>query len=276
MNPTHKQQVDAAAAYIADSITQTPVYGMVLGTGLDALADAIQVQKVWDYADIPHMSPSTMALHKGRLLYGRWEGVPVLIMQGRLHYYEGYDMQAITFGIRLMCSIGCQRLLLSNVAGGLNAKYRKGDVMLLSDHIDLLPANPLRGPNIEAWGGRFPDMRMVYDPEMRHIVKEKAKAKGIRLHEGVYVAVSGPNLETPAEYRYLQRIGADAVGMSTVPEAIVACHMGRPCIALSIITDLCYLNPLPPIDIPDIMATIQEAEPKLTELLRHVVTTYKK
>lgn len=269
---TYRQHVQAAADAIRPHCGDRPAIGIILGTGLGGLAEEIDVDTELDYDALPHFPVSTVESHHGRLLIGRLDGVPVLAMQGRFHLYEGYTAQEITFPVRVLATLGVHTLLISNAAGGMNPIYRKGDLMLLTDHINLLGTNPLIGPNHEGWGPRFPDMSEPYDVPLRALAERTALQAGIRLHQGVYVAVAGPNLETRAEYRFLRTIGADAVGMSTVPEVIVARHMNLRCMAVSVLTDECFPDALEPVSIPDILAAAAKAEPNLTTLFRGVVS----
>ncbi len=248
----------------------SPEIGIVLGTGLGKLVDEIQVEVAIDYTEIPHFPVSTVEFHQGRLIYGRFEGKMILAMQGRFHYYEGYTMEQITFPIRVMKLLGIQYLLLSNAAGALNLNYKKGTLMLLDDHIDFLPDNPLRGKNYEELGPRFPDMLRPYSAELGKKFQAIARKENILLHTGVYLAVAGPNFETRAEYRMFRNY-ADAVGMSTIPEVIVANHMNLPCAAISVLTDECDPDNLVPTNIDDILATAAKAEMDLIRLFRGVV-----
>ena len=241
--------------------------GVILGTGLgNKFVKEIKNPLVINYNSIPHFPISTVESHKGKLIYGEMKGKRVLAMQGRFHYYEGYDLQRITLPVRMMKFLGIDYLLISNAAGCLNSKWKKGELMLIDDHINLQPDNPLRGENFEILGPRFPDMSRPYSKKLSDHLTAIAKKKKIKLNKGVYVAVQGPNLETRAEYRYLRQIGADAVGMSTVPEVLVANHMGLPCCAISVLTDECDPDNLKPVDLPQIIATANKAEGKLTEL----------
>lgn len=267
----YPEQVAAAAAFIRQQTDDRPTTGIILGTGLGHLADEIEVATSIPYDDIPHFPVSTVESHHGRLLFGALAGVPVVAMQGRFHLYEGYDALQVTFPVRVLATLGVDTLMISNAAGGMNPHYRRGDLMLITDHINLQGANPLVGPNVEAWGPRFPDMSAPYDEGLRQIAEEKALALGIKLQQGVYVAVVGPNLETRAEYRYLRTIGADVVGMSTVPEVIVARHMGLRVLAISVVTDECFPDALEPVSIEDVLAAAAEAEPHLTALMKAVV-----
>ena len=223
------ENIRLAADYIKSRGVKDAKIGIVLGTGLGNLALQIDAEQTIDYADIPNFPVSTVESHSGKLIYGNLNGKKVLAMQGRFHYYEGYSGQEITFPIRVMKLLGIERLLISNAAGTVNPNFKKGELMLIDDHINMLPDNPLRGKNFDELGPRFPDMSQPYNKEMNDLLKGIAKEKGITLHEGVYTPVAGPNLETRAEYRYLKTIGTDAVGMSTVPEVIVANHMSMRC-----------------------------------------------
>lgn len=268
---TYRRHVEDAADFLTEAVGTEARIGLILGTGLGRLAEEIDVREAIPYDRIPHFPVSTVESHHGRLLAGTLGGVPVLAMQGRFHLYEGYDARQVTFPVRVMRRLGIDTLLISNAAGGMNPIYRRGDLMLLTDHINLMGANPLTGPNEDDWGPRFPDMSEVYDAGLRRIAEDAALAQAIRLQQGVYVAVVGPNLETRAEYRFLRMIGADAVGMSTVPEVIVARHMGMRCMAVSVITDECFPDALEPVSIEDVLAAAGEAEPKLTAVMRAVV-----
>lgn len=248
-----------------------PEVGIVLGTGLGGLVSQIEVEREIPYNFIPYFPISTVESHFGKLIFGRIGGRSVMAMQGRFHLYEGYTMQEITFPIRIMKMLGIQRLFISNAAGGMNPAYRKGDLMILDDHINLQNGNPLIGPNNKEFGPRFPDMSAPYDPEMIQMAARIAADEGIRIHTGVYVAVTGPNLETRAEYRFLRQIGADVVGMSTVPEVIVANHMGIRTFAISVITDECNPDNLKPVNVEEIIAVAQQTEPLLTRLLSRLI-----
>jgi purine-nucleoside phosphorylase len=244
-----------------------PDVGIVLGTGLGGLAAEIEVESAIPYEDIPGFPLSTVESHAGRLLLGRLGQRPVVAMQGRFHRYEGYDLAAVTFPVRVMQALGARVLFVSNACGGMNPLWSPGDLVLLSDHINLLGDNPLIGANDERLGPRFPDMSAPYDPELRALARATALELGITLREGVYVAVPGPNLETRSEYRMLRMMGADVVGMSTVPEVIVAVHAGMRTLGISIITDQCLPDALEPADIGRIIATAGRAEPSLTRLI---------
>lgn len=257
--------------YLKSRGITAPETGIILGTGLGDLAGHIDAELIIDYEEIPHFPVSTVETHKGKLIYGLLSGRKVLAMQGRFHYYEGYTMQQIVFPVRIMKMLGVSALLISNAAGGINLEMGKGSLMLIDDHINLLPANPLTGPNHNGLGTRFPDMSHPYDPKLNELFMKAAEAEGIKLHTGVYAAVAGPNLETRAEYRFLRTIGADVVGMSTVPEVIACNHMQLPCAAVSVITDECDPDNLAPADINDIIATAATAEKSLTRLFKHVL-----
>jgi len=264
-------RVQAAAGVVRGRSALVPEIGIILGTGLGGLAREIAVEAEVPYAEIPGFPLSTVETHAGRLLLGRLGGRPVVAMQGRFHRYEGYDLQQVTFPVRVLHALGARTLIVSNACGGMNPLWGPGELVLLSDHINLLGDNPLVGPNDERLGPRFPDMSAPYDPELRTLARKMALELGIMLHEGVYVAVAGPNLETRAEYRMLRAMGADVVGMSTVPEVIVAGHQGMRTIGISIITDQCLPDALEPAEISRIIATAGRAEPHLTRLIAALV-----
>jgi len=249
----------------------TPEIGIILGTGLSKLVDNIDIGLAIPYEDIPHFPVSTVDFHKGELIFGELAGKKVLAMHGRFHYYEGYSMYELVFPVRVMKMLGIKTLLVSNACGTMNMDFRKGSLMMLTDHINMLGDNPLIGLNNEELGPRFPDMSEAYSGELNEIMRQIAIDKNINLNEGVYVAVPGPMLETRAEYRYLRRIGADVVGMSTVPEAIAARHMGLPCAAVSVITDECDPDNLAVADINDILKTAAVAEKDLIVLFEELI-----
>jgi len=267
----YKQQVEAAVAALRAVTDSTPRIGIILGTGLGKLVDDIDVHTEVAYDDLPHFPISTVESHHGRLLFGHLRGAPVVAMQGRFHLYEGYSPKQVTFPVRVFGALGVETLLISNAAGGMNPHHQRGDLMLVTDHINLQGGNPLVGPNVDAWGPRFPDMSEPYDVDLRHLAEAKALELGIKLHQGVYVAVLGPNLETKAEYRFLRAIGADVVGMSTVPEVIVARHMNLRVLAFSVITDECFPDALQPVTLDEVLAAAAEAEPNLTAIMAAVV-----
>jgi purine-nucleoside phosphorylase len=245
--------------------------GIVLGTGLGSFVQEMEVLVSLPYHDIPHFPVSTVESHKGQLLLGRVGAEMVMAMQGRFHYYEGHSMTAITFPIRLMKLLGVARLLLSNAAGGMNPDFKKGDLVILEDHINMQSENPLRGINDPAFGPRFPDMSRPYDMELSAAIRFAGEQHGVSFKTGVYVAVNGPNLETRAEYRHLRQAGADMVGMSTIPEVIVANQVGLPCAAVSVITDECDPDNLHPVDIAEIIAVAGKADEVLSKVLAAVV-----
>jgi purine-nucleoside phosphorylase len=251
-----------------------PEVGIILGTGLGALVQEIEVEKQLMYGNIPDFPISTLEFHSGKLIFGKLAGVKVVAMQGRLHFYEGYNMQQITFPVRVMKTLGIKSLLVSNASGSLNPDFKKGDLMVIADHINLQPQNPLIGRNEEELGPRFPDMSQPYDRTLINKALDIAKANNITCHKGVYVAVTGPNLETSAEYKYLRIIGGDAVGMSTVPEVIVARHMGLPVFAISVLTDEGFPEELKSVSIDEILAIAQEAEPKMTLILKELIAGF--
>ncbi len=264
-------RVAAAADVIRKRTSLRPEVAIVLGTGLGALTREIEVDAEIPYDRIPGFPLSTVESHSGRLLVGRLAGRPVAAMQGRFHRYEGYDLQQVTFAVRVLHALGAETLVVSNACGGMHPLWAPGDLVVLSDHINLLGDNPLVGPNDDRLGPRFPDMSAPYEPSLRALARAAALELGIVLREGVYVAVPGPNLETRAEYRMLRAIGADVVGMSTVPEVIVAVHEGMRVIGISIITDQCLPDALEPADIGRIIETANRAEPQLTRLVTTVV-----
>jgi purine-nucleoside phosphorylase len=249
----------------------TPRVGIVLGTGLGALAHEIEAEAILPYPEIPHFPRSTVESHKGQLVCGTLAGHSVVAMEGRFHLYEGYTAAQVTFPIRVMKELGCRYLIVSNACGGLNPLYRKGDLMVIEDHINLLGHNPLIGPNDERLGPRFPDMIEPYDRALQALAMQAALEENIPAQRGVYVAVTGPNLETRAEYRFLRAIGADVVGMSTIPEVIVAVHCGLRTLGFSIVTDMCLPDALKPVSIEEIIAVANQAEIKLRTIVRRVL-----
>ena len=264
-------QIEAAAAAIRATWNETPHAGVILGTGLGKLAERIDVAATLDYQDIPHFPSSTATSHRGRLVCGRLEGVPILAMEGRFHQYEGYTLQQITLPVRVMKRLGAKLLIVSQAVGGMNPNYRSGDVMILDDHINLMGDNPLVGINDDRLGPRFPDMSAPYDHELIDKGLEIARQENFVAHRGVTVAVTGPNLETRAEYRFLRQIGADVVGMSTVPEAIVAVHCGLRTFGLAVVTDMCLPDALQPANVEHIIAVANSAEPKLRALVSGIL-----
>ncbi len=270
-----KRKIEESYQFIKEKIDFVPQVGIILGTGLGALVDDIEIDRVIPYEEIPHFPVSTVETHRGNLVLGHLEGKPVVVMQGRFHYYEGYDMKQITFPVRVMKKLGAEVLLVSNAAGGMNRYMKRGDLMIIRDHINLLGDNPLRGPNDPELGPRFPDMSKAYDQELADLAFQIALENGIYVHQGVYVALAGPNLETPAEYRFLITIGADAVGMSTVPEVIVARHSGMRVLGISCITDLAIDGVVEEVSFEYIVEAANSAEPKLTLITKEVVKRLK-
>lgn len=265
------ERIRECAERIVERWSHVPEAAIVLGTGLGALAERIEVDVAIPYAELPGFAVPTVESHSGRLLLGTLAERKVVAMQGRFHRYEGYSLEQVTFPIRVMRALGAPVLIVSNVSGGMNPMWSPGDLVLIADHINLLGDNPLIGPNWDELGTRFPDMSEPYDGALQRLAAEVALADGIRLNRGVYVAVAGPNLETRAEYRMLRTLGADVVGMSTVPEVIVAIHGGMRVLGLSIITDACLPDALEPADIGKILAVAADAEPRLTKVIEGVV-----
>lgn len=260
------QEINNTAEFLKSKGIPSGCVGIILGTGLGNLIHEITIELEISYEDIPGFPVSTVEFHKGKLIYGTLRGRRVLAMNGRFHYYEGYAMDQVAFPVRVMKQLGIEILLISNAAGAMNLNWKKGDLMLINDHINLLPSNPLIGKNIDELGPRFPDMSEAYDKKFLEKMSQLAQQLNILLRSGVYVAVPGSMLETPAEYRFLRRIGADAVGMSTVPEVIVARHMGMRVLAISVLTDECDPDNLKPVDITEIIAVAGKAEQKLSTL----------
>jgi purine-nucleoside phosphorylase len=265
------EKIREAVAYIKSKCDFKPQVGVILGTGLGGLVEKVIIEGDIPYDEIPHFPVSTVESHHGRLLLGTLNGKPVVVMQGRFHYYEGYNMQQVTFPVRVMKLLGIKQLLVSNAAGGLNPKMKVSDLMIISDHINLFPENPLTGANLDQLGPRFPDMSEPYSRELIDKSLKISDDLDSAVHQGVYAAVTGPNLETPAEYRYLQIIGADAIGMSTIPEVLVARHMEIPVFATSVITDLCYPGVIEKVSVEKIIAAAGKAEPSLTELFSRLI-----
>lgn len=265
------EMVQEAVARVRERATLHPEVAVVLGTGLGSLADRLQVEARIPYGDLPHFPTSTVDTHAGELVFGTLADTPVVALSGRFHYYEGYTLQQVTFPVRVARALGVHTLIVSNAAGGLNPQFRAGDLMLISDHINLIGDNPLIGPNDDTLGPRFPDMCEPYTAALLELAETKALEMGIKTQRGVYLACSGPCLETRAEYRFMRLIGADAVGMSTVPEVIVAVHAGLKVLGVSVITDECLPDALEPVDIERIIATANAAEPSLTRLVEAVL-----
>jgi purine-nucleoside phosphorylase len=265
-------QVQEAVSYLQKQSGIKPAYGIILGTGLSSLAEHIEDPVSIPYADIPHFPVSTVESHAGKLVFGQLNGQPTVAMAGRFHYYEGYSAQQITFPVRVMAALGIQQLIISNAAGSVNPSIEAGDIVFINDHINLQPENPLRGPNDERLGPRFPDMLKTYDQTIIEKGLSIAKQEGIRAHQGVYLCLQGPNLETPAEYRFANTIGADLVGMSTVPEVLVARHAGVPVLAMSVATNKCFpLEELTETTVEEVVAVAQSAEPKMRKIVEALI-----
>lgn len=261
-------QIQEAIEYLQTQTESAPAYGIILGTGLSKLIDEMEVDIAIPYRFIPHFPVSTVESHKGQLIFGKLDGIAVMAMAGRFHYYEGYSMQQITFPVRVMKALGIRHLFISNAAGGINADFQAGDIVLVRDHINLQADNPLRGANDERLGPRFPDMLHTYNRELNAKALDIAASYGIRAHEGVYVALQGPNLETPAEYRFLNTIGGDLVGMSTVPEVLVAKHSGLSITVMSVVTNRCFpILEIQETSVEDVIAVAQAAEPKMRAIV---------
>ncbi len=264
-------QIEEAAATIRAKWDRQPHAGIILGTWLGSLVNEIECEASLDYEEIPHFPRSTAISHRGRLVCGTLRGLPVMAMEGRFHMYEGYSLKQITLPVRLMKALGAQLLVVSNACGGMNPYYRCGDIMVIEDHINLMGDNPLIGINDDRLGPRFPDMCEPYDLKLVERALQVARREDIVAHQGVFVAVAGPNLETRAEYRFLRAAGADVVGMSTVPEVIVAVHCGLRVVGFSIVTDMCLADALKPANVAEIIATANEAEPRLRKLVMGVL-----
>lgn len=265
------QYIEQTTSYLQQRGFENPEIGIILGTGLGKLLDEMEIIHEVSYNHIPHFPTATVEFHKGKLIYGIIEGKKVVVMQGRFHYYEGYSLKDVTFPVRIMHQLGVKKLLVSNASGAINTNFKKGELMLIDDHINLLGDSPLAFKGVSKYGERFVDMSQPYDQEMGEILKKTAKENNINLHEGVYASVVGPQLETRAEYRYLKIIGADAVGMSTVPEIIVANHLKLPVVAVSVLTDECDPDHLKPVDIQEIMAMAAKAEPQMITLFKELI-----
>lgn len=264
-------QIEEATAHIRKVWQGTPKVGLILGTGLGGLAQQIEQQATIEYGDIPHFPVSTVQSHAGRLVCGTLRGVPIVAMEGRFHYYEGYSLQQVTFPVRVMKALGAETLLVTNAAGGMNPQLDLADLVLIEDHINFLPDNPLRGVNDDRLGPRWPDLCEPYTRSLIELTRKSALEMGIHVHKGVFVAVSGPNLETRAEYRMLKLIGADVVGMSTVPEVLVAVHAGMKVIGFSVVTDICLPDHLEPVNIQKILDNAAKGGEKLARLIPRVI-----
>jgi len=258
--------------FIRNKTNFQPEVGIILGTGLGGLVNEIQIEAEFNYTDIPHFPVSTVESHSGRLIFGILGNKKVVAMQGRFHYYEGYNMEQVTFPVRVMKMLGVKKLLVSNASGGVNPNFEVGEIMFINDHINLFPEHPLRGKNLDELGPRFPDMSDTYCKKMLKIAHEIAKENNIKVSDGVYVGLTGPTLETPAEYKYVRIIGGDTVGMSTVPEVIVAKHMNIPVFAVSIITDLGVEGKIKVVTVEDVIKVAKKQEPKMTLIMKNLIS----
>lgn len=265
------EKIQETASYIKNKIADIPVYAIILGTGLGELASEITDQEIIPYEEIPNFPVSTVEGHSGKLIFGKLGSKRVIAMQGRFHFYEGYDMKQVTFPVRVFKALGIEYLFVSNAAGGMNGSFDVGDIMLIDDHINLFPEHPLRGKNLNELGTRFPDMSEAYNKELRRLAMDIAKEKNIKLQHGVYIGTSGPTFETPAEYNYFRIIGGDAVGMSTVPEVIVANHAKIKVLAFSIITDLGVIGKIVEVTHEEVQEAAKIAQPKMAEIIRTVI-----
>lgn len=268
------KNLEEAAAYLRKTGPFVPEIGIILGTGLGDLARRIHSEKTFSYSEIPHFPAATVESHKGQLSFGTLSGKRVVAMEGRFHAYEGYSMDAVTFPVRLMHQLGAKVLVVSNAAGGINLKFKKGEIILIEDHINWMGVNPLIGPNDDRLGPRFPDMSQPYSKRLIQLTEEAAREEKLAVGRGVYLAVTGPNLETRAEYRMMRSLGADLVGMSTVPEVLVGVHVGMEILGVSVVTDLCDPDHLEPVDIKEIIRTANEAGPRLDRLIEAAVRKF--
>lgn len=267
------EQIQEAIAFIHSRTNLQPRTGIVLGTGLGNLTDDLKIEAEIAYNDIPHFAQSTVESHKGKLIFGHLGNHPVVVMAGRFHWYEGWTMEQVTFPIRVLKFLDIQRIIITNVSGGVNPHYRAGDLVVVSDHLNLLPENPLRGANDERLGPRFPDMLHTYDEDLRRLALKLAKAHSIRAFEGVYSALPGPNLETPAEYTMLRSLGSDCTGMSSIPEVLVARHMSLPVLMISLVSNVSYpRSAIRVTTLEEVISTAQAAEPKMRLLIRELVS----
>ena len=266
------EQFNESVAFIQSKTNVKPTIGIILGTGLGGLVKEIEVVDEISYSEIPHFPVSTVESHSGKLIFGRLGGKQVVAMQGRFHYYEGYDFKQVTYPVRVMKLLGIERLCVSNASGGVNPDFIVGEIMILNDHVNFFPGNPLIGKNFDDFGPRFPDMSEPYDPIMIQLAKDIAKENDIRIAEGTYLGLTGPTLETPAEYKFIRVVGADAVGMSTVPEVIVARHMEIPVFAISIITDLGVPGKIKKVSLEEVIEVASRQEPKMTLILKELIS----
>jgi purine-nucleoside phosphorylase len=271
MVDTYPRRVEESARFVQDRLNLKPAWGIIMGTGQKLLAQDLVDGGALPYEDLPHFPRATSPSHQGRLCWGRLAEIPTLVFQGRFHAYEGYSLAQVTIPVRLLAALGVKNLIITNAAGGLNPLFKGGDLMLIADHINLLGDNPLVGENVEAWGPRFPDLSQTYAPAFLDLAEEVARREGLSLRHGVYVAVKGPSLETPAETRFLRLIGADAVGMSTVAEAIAAVHAGLRILGISVVSNVNLPDAMAPITIEEVVATVSQAEARLVRLIRGVL-----
>lgn len=271
MEPFYTGKIEAAVNFVRALCPFKIEIGIILGTGLGQLIEEIAIEIEINYRDIPYFPVSTVETHSGKLIFGKLAGKQVVAMKGRFHYYEGYDMKEVTFPVRVLKQLGIEYLFVSNAAGGLDPLFQIGELMIINDHIDLFPENPLRGPNLDIFGLRFPDMSDPYDLDLIEKALCIGEENKIKVHQGVYAGLQGPNLETKAEYIYLRSIGADAVGMSTVPEVIVARHMDLPVFAISAITDLCSPGNVKKISIKEVIDAAKKAEPGMTQIIKGLI-----
>ncbi|OAV43561.1 purine-nucleoside phosphorylase [Lewinella sp. 4G2] len=270
---TTYDQIQECLAFIQQRCDLKPRLGIILGTGLGSLGEEIEVEREFVYGLLPYFCASTVVSHRGKLILGTLHGVPVVAMSGRLHYYEGFSMQQLTFPVRVMAALGIEKLVISNASGSVNPDIEAGDVIFLRDHINMQPENPLRGENDSRLGPRFPDMLHAYDRDLNQWAIERVADHGLKGHEGVYLALPGPNLETPAEYRMANIIGADCIGMSTVPEVLVARHCGLPVFVISVVSNKCFpIAEIQPTTVQDVIDTVQAVEPKLRGFVKDLVT----
>jgi purine-nucleoside phosphorylase len=265
------EKIKETANFLQSKTSFTPEFGIILGTGLGGLVNEIEIEHKIEYKDIPNFPVSTVEGHQGNLIFGKIEGRKIVAMQGRFHFYEGYSMQEITLPVRVLKFLGIKYLIVSNASGGMNPDFEVGDLMIIDDHINLFGTNPLMGKNIDELGPRFPDMSEAYDHKLIELAEKTAKELGINVKKGVYAGVSGPTFETPAEYKYIRSIGADAVGMSTVPEVIVARHMGLTCFAMSVITDSGVPGQIIEISHEEVQEIAGKAEPKMAAILKRML-----
>lgn len=265
------KELNESTDYLVSRGFDNPEIGIILGTGLGKLVEEIEIEAEVSYNHIPYFPTATVEFHKGKLIFGKLEGKKVMVMQGRFHYYEGYSLRDVTYPVRVMKRLGIKKLLVSNASGSINLDFKKGELMLIDDHINLLGDSPLAFHGVEKLGERFVDMSQPYDPQMNSHIEDSAKKNNIKLHKGVYASVLGPQLETRAEYRMLKILGADAVGMSTVPEVIVANHLGIPVSAISVITDEGDPDNLEPVNIKEIIAMAEKAEPEMITIFKEVI-----